>query len=572
MAMVLVVGLLGGPACSTDDDDPRPREAADAACPGELGEGFEAWGDAGFSGVVVVRTGGEGECVAAYGVADREEGAANAAETVFSIGSVTKSVTSAAVFRLVDDGKLALDDRAGDLVPGLGGPAAEATVGQLLIHAGGLTGTHATADDQPLDRARAIAAIGRLEAAYPPGVRSLYSNAGYTLLAAIVEEVSGTTYRDYVMSTVLDLPGGRTVGGFWEGEPAAEGPRAVGYLPDGTAGNTGGFAGPYWATEGNGGLAMTMPDLAAWAEALFTGRLLSPESTAAVATRGTTTGTTNPATGEGSAEAPGWGVIDAETYGEPIVAAAGGGDGTGHNAIVAWLPESDRVVAVASNTADVTAEELVQAVAPALVAGDPLPRPPGAGEADPAELAAAAGTYELPAGGRYEVTAGDGGLEVAADGPAAVAALFPLGGGFTDADARAHEREVEALLAGETAEGRDEVAALEGDLGELAGVEVMGTIVEAGELRTYVALDVPDGPVLGWYALDEAGGIAAVDVSDRPPTLAFVPAGNGRYRPDDPTATGPDVTVTFEEAGEGDAGGMTVTGPGGTVTAARRPG
>ena len=58
--------------------------------------------------------------------------------------------------------KLALDDRAGDLLPGLRGPAADATVEQLLLHTSGLTGTHGD-DHEPLTATRRVAAIGRLE-------------------------------------------------------------------------------------------------------------------------------------------------------------------------------------------------------------------------------------------------------------------------------------------------------------------------------------------------------------------------------------------------------------------------
>src|SRR3546814_20068564 len=61
----------------------------------------------------------------------------------------------------------------------------------------------------------------------------LYSNAGYTLLALVVEETAGMTYRDQLASEILPLPDGRSAGGFWAGEPAAPGPRAGGYLEDG---------------------------------------------------------------------------------------------------------------------------------------------------------------------------------------------------------------------------------------------------------------------------------------------------------------------------------------------------
>ena len=58
-----------------------------------------------------------------------------------------------------------------------------------------------------------------------------------------------------------------------------------------------------------------------------------------------------------------------------MLSTAGGGDEVGHNAVVAWLPDTRRVVAIVSNRPQITAEALLKAVGPALLAGDPLPTP-----------------------------------------------------------------------------------------------------------------------------------------------------------------------------------------------------
>jgi CubicO group peptidase (beta-lactamase class C family) len=546
--------------CTDDVDTPGGGGAGDPsgappACAPELGEAFTAWAEAGFSGTVAVTTGGEPDCLAAYGTADEATGAPNSADTVFAIGSVSKAFTAAAVFALVDDGSLALTDRAGDLVPGLGGPAAGVTVEQLLLHTSGLTGDIGQ-DHEPLDRAQAVAALSGLQQAFRPGTDDLYSNAGYTLLALIVEEVSGSDHRGFVAARVLPLPGGEMAGGFWDGEPAAAGPRAIGVLEDGSTGQAGDFAGPHWAMAGNGDLAMTTRELATWTHALFTGQVVSPAAVERLlATRFDH--------GDGSAELPGWVALDEATFGEPALAAAGGGGDTGHDTVVAWLPDSERVVAMASNTPEVTAEDLVQAVGPALVSGDTLPRPEGpAADVDPEEMAALAGTYELAEGGSFAVAAHEDGLEITATGPTAVSALFPLPeGGPTADDAAAHEDRVRALLAGETDEGREERDAVESEVGPITDVEVVGTIVADGELRTYVTITADGEPVTGWYAVDEEGGVAAVDLGDGGPSLVVGPAGSGALRPVDPTGRTADVVVGFG----GDR--MTVTGPAGSTDA-----
>lgn len=561
VAVTALVALVTG--CTSDTDTPDDGAGGGAAtatgqqCDPALERAFAAWAEAGFSGTVTLTTAGEPDCRAAYGVADEAADEPNTVDTVFSIGSVTKAFTAAAVFHLVDEGKLSLADRAGNLVAGLAGPVADATVEQLLLHTSGLTGSHG-ADSEPLDHDAAVAALGRLELAFAPGTEFLYSNAGYTLLALIIEEASGSTYRDHTASTILRLPDGHTAGGFWNGEPAAPGPRAVGYIDDeGTTGDAGDAEGPYWATDGNGSLAMTTDDLAAWTHALFTGAIVSQHSADAIAT---------PAfdQGDGTEETPGWVSFDADLYGEPALATAGGGGDVGHNAVVVWLPESERVLAMASNTAGVSAEELLQAIAPELVAGDPLPTPVGeVSGLDPDDVADIVGEYGLDTGGSFDVTTRDERLAVTASGTDAVAALFPLPDRYTADEVEQHEQHVSELLAGETQEGREEREVLESDIGPIDDIRLDGTIVDEGELRTYVTLTSGTGSTLLWYAVDEHGAIAAVEITDEPPTLLLAPTDDGGFRPDDPTGSRPDMTVTFTD------GALAIDGPGGTTSARR---
>ncbi|RKS10527.1 CubicO group peptidase (beta-lactamase class C family) [Nocardiopsis sp. Huas11] len=469
-------------ACTTTHSIPE-REPGSAVpgegtrCGDDLLEGLGAWARAGFSGSVVVSTGGEPDCLAAFGSADGAgdgaAGTANTVDTVFAIGSVSKAFTAAAVLGLVDAGELSLDDRAGNVITDLEGPPARATVEQLLLHTSGLTGSHGD-DHEPLDRDAAVAAIGRLERAFPPGTDSLYSNSGYTLLALLVEEVTEAGYRDHMAAEVLPLPDGGTAGGFWDGEPAAPGPRAVGLLETGPAEQRGGFAGPHWALDGNGDLAMSAPDLAAWTHALFTGGVVPPEAVATITAPGFDHG-------DGTAEAPGWVSLDASVHGTPALASSGGGGDTGHEAVAVWVPQDERVVVAVSNSGGVRAGDLMREAGPALLAGGPPP-PPGPGAA-PDDF-----------------------------------------GDFDDADVAAHEQGVRTLLDGGSREGHEEREALESELGPLVSVEVLGTVVAEAELRTYVTASSATDSTTLWYALDERGGVAAVEGSvDAPPSLSPAP-------------------------------------------------
>jgi hypothetical protein len=123
----------------------------------------------------------------------------------------------------------------------------------------------------------------------------------------------------------------------------------------------------------------------------------------------------------------------------------------------------------------------------------------------------------------------------------------------------AHEDAVLSLLAGETHEGRDELDILRSEFGPIDDVELIGTVVE-GELRTYVTIASGSESITLWYALDDHGGIEAVE-GPAEPVARFVLAGDGRFRRDDPTGADPGPAVEFHDDG------MTVAGAGETVSA-----
>jgi serine-type D-Ala-D-Ala carboxypeptidase len=134
-------------------------------------------------------------------------------DTIFDVASITKvAATTAAVMELVDRGELDLDDRLGDLLPRFDGEKADITVQQLLTHRSGLwewqpTWLHGQGKDEVLDF------LADLELRYPIGDARRYSDIGFMLLGAIVEEVTGTPFDDHVAATVY-APLGMDVTGF----------------------------------------------------------------------------------------------------------------------------------------------------------------------------------------------------------------------------------------------------------------------------------------------------------------------------------------------------------------------
>lgn len=560
--LALVASLLVLPlaACTSDTEDPpaAPTATVDpdaASCPAGLAEAIGAWGHTGFTGVLTVVRGNE-RCTVTTGLRDPDVGDPMTPDTVFAIGSVSKAVTAAAVLELAADGELGLDDTAGALLPGLAGPAASATIDQLLAHTSGVQGG-AGPDHEPLSRDAAIEAVSALPQEFPAGTDYGYTNGGYTLLALVVDEITGD-YRSYVADRLL--PDGA---GFWDGEPAAVGPRAIGYTDDGRSEVMGQFAGPHWATAGNGDVAMTVPQLAGWAAALFHGELVSATATAAAQ---------EPRwdLGEGASETYGWVRFSEEVLGATGFGAAGGGGDTGHNAVVVHVPVDDTTIAIASSTPAVTAEELLQSIVVELLAGDPVPRPESADASDATApddetVERVTGTYELAEGGTLEVAPAEEGVSVSAVGDAAVDALFGPPAGFTADDVEAHEQGVVALLTGDDDAGDEERRVLAEALGRITDVRLLGTVAEQGELRTHVTIVGSERTLDGWYALDEHGGVAAAEVPADPPALTFDRQREETLISIDPTGRRADVHLTLD----GDV--LRVTNGAG-VTTARRAG
>ena len=564
LALILTTVVLTLAGCTSDADSPpsRPTAAASAqplapdpataGCPEGLVEALDVWGDVGFDGVLTVLR-GEESCTVAAGLRDPGAGTPMTNDSVFAIGSVSKSFTAAAVLQLVADRRLGLEDTAGSVVPGLSGPAAAATISQLLTHTSGLHGD-AGPDHEPLTREEAVAALSALPQTFPAGTDFGYTNAGYTLLALVVDAVT-VDYRSYVAEHVL-----ADEAGFWDGEPAADGPRAVGYTDEGPSTVRGDFAGPHWSTSGNGDLAMTVPALAAWTADLFHGELLSEAMTAEVK---------KPRwdNGDGTSETFGWVRFGKDLFGAMGFASAGGGGDTGHNAIVAHLPAIDTTVAIASSTNEVTAERLMQAIVTDLVAGRRIPHPDGAEAAapDPETVERASGTYSVDGGGTLVLSGDDGSVTVRAAGDAAVDALFGLPTGLTAADVVAHEAGVVELLTGDNAAGEDERRALGESVGGIEGVELRGTVAEGNELRTYVTVTGGHLTLEGWYALDDQGGVAAAQLPAEPPMQVFDQQRGDTLLSVDPTGRRPDVRLTV-------AAGLLTIDNGSAVVAARRVG
>lgn len=130
----------------------------------------------------------------------------------FQLASVSKTVTSAAVLQLYEQGKLSLEDTVGKFIDSF--PYPGITVHMLLCHRSGLSNYNYFADDFssktiPFTNDSVIAIMHRHKPKvyYRPDEIFDYSNTGYVILAVIVEKVSGMKFSDYVQKNIFDVAG-----------------------------------------------------------------------------------------------------------------------------------------------------------------------------------------------------------------------------------------------------------------------------------------------------------------------------------------------------------------------------
>jgi CubicO group peptidase (beta-lactamase class C family) len=162
-----------------------------------------------FSGVVLVARGETIVLEEARGFADADRRFPITPDSGFNLGSMNKMFTGLAIAQLAQAGKLRFGDTVGQHLPEYPNQAAaRVTIEQLLTHTGGLGnffGPEYEARRDALERVNDYLALFVKEPLrFEPGARWEYSNAGYIVLGAIVERVSGQSYYDYVRQRIFE--------------------------------------------------------------------------------------------------------------------------------------------------------------------------------------------------------------------------------------------------------------------------------------------------------------------------------------------------------------------------------
>lgn len=239
-----------------------------------------------FSGTVLIARDGRPVFHEAYGLASREFAVPNRTDTKFNLGSINKLFTKVAISQLVENGKLSLDERLGDLIPDYPNrdAAKKVTVRHLVSMTSGIGDFfNEKYVEIPKDRLRANEDYLQLFAGddleFEPGEEYRYSNGGYVVLGVIIGKVSGMSYYDYVRKNIFE-PAGMKDADSYEADAIVEN-LATGYTRQRFYGETGPirsniYTRPARGSSAGGGYS-TAADLLAFFNALQSGKLLPAE-------------------------------------------------------------------------------------------------------------------------------------------------------------------------------------------------------------------------------------------------------------------------------------------------------
>lgn len=235
-----------------------------------------------FNGSALVAENGKVIYKGGFGMANMEWEIPNAPDTKFRLGSITKQFTAVLTLQLVEQGKIKLDGKITDYLPDFRKDIGEkVTVHHLLTHTSGIPsytsqpGFFQNVSRNPYKVADFVKTYtsGNLE--FEPGTKFSYNNSGYFLLGAIVERITGKSYEQALKEMIFDPLGMKNTG--YDHHDTLLPKRAAGY-----ARTANGYANaayldmsiPYAA----GSLYSTVEDLYLWDQALYTDKVLTPQS------------------------------------------------------------------------------------------------------------------------------------------------------------------------------------------------------------------------------------------------------------------------------------------------------
>lgn len=302
----------------------------------------------GFSGVALIARSGKPTLHAAY-----SNDPSVTTSSKFWIGSLVKPIAATAILKLEEQGKLSVADPITKFFSDVPEDKRGITIHHLLTHTSGLP--HEYRAEGIIGRDDAVKAILALPLERAPGLGASYSNDGYSLLGAIVEIASGTSYEDY-LSEAIFRPAGMKSTGFWP--PVPGGPGFAKIANDPTPPNRR----PNWGYRGAAGIYSTADDMFRFLSALRDGRIITKASVDLAM---------GPRFPRRDKPSIGYGWLVSERGGETTISHAGAEDGLQHFGWMYWIPARETSVMLLSNNPEERAKETLDDLLKAVMSGSP---------------------------------------------------------------------------------------------------------------------------------------------------------------------------------------------------------
>ena len=195
-----------------------PADEKPAFVAAQIDDILKSQQDAQAAGVsILLRKDGATVYSSSKGLAQAAQGTQITGNTVFQLASVSKPITAVAVMRLVEAGRLSLDDTALQWLPELPAAWSAITVRHLLAHRSGVPDYIANVPVAQIQRLDGLTNAGLLQRFaqdarldFIPGSAAAYSSSNYVLLAEIIARSAGQSYADHLRATIFEPLGMRS--------------------------------------------------------------------------------------------------------------------------------------------------------------------------------------------------------------------------------------------------------------------------------------------------------------------------------------------------------------------------
>jgi CubicO group peptidase (beta-lactamase class C family) len=388
-----------------------PTALLDAATIKRIDAVFAPWDNTRSPGAVVaISRHGQVVFARGYGMSDLQHDILLTPDSIFHVASISKQFTTAAVQLLAEDGKLAWTDDIRRHVPELPDYGHPITLAHLAHHTSGLRDQWMLLrlagwrEDDLITEADVLHLATRQKALnFAPGEEYVYCNTGYTLLAVVVQRVSGQSLREFAAARIF-APLGMTATHFHSDHTEIVRGRTSAYQPRTGRGYR--ISIPVFDTYGATSLFTTVGDLLKWQQNFVAPRIGGPAFAATLLASGKLN--------RGAATGYGLGVRSGRV--RNVLETGHSGADAGYRTDVVQFPEHGLAIAVFCNLSSLRPSDLSRQVAQVLLGDAFAPLPPEV-PLPAAELQRAVGAYlHAPTDQLVRLSLRDGKLTSSADG------------------------------------------------------------------------------------------------------------------------------------------------------------